>query len=108
MIKELRTKTDTELAEYIGKLKFQLLQIRFDVANGKIEDSYKCKEIRKTIAMAMTVLSERNVKISFTTFDTQLITKKDGKQQIKSISMQDIAGKELAANSSKKQDKKGQ
>lgn len=86
MIKDLRNKTDTELGELIAKLKVQLLETRFKMANGELEDISKRKEIRKTIAMAMTVLSERNVKISFSTFDTQLIRVKDGKQQIEAIS----------------------
>lgn len=86
MIKELRQKTDNELGELIAKLKVQLLETRFKMANGELENIHKRKEIKKTIAMAMTVLSERNIKISFSTFDTQLIKSKDGKQQIITIS----------------------
>lgn len=82
MIKDLRTKSDNELGNLISKLKVQLLEMRFKIANGEVEGIHKLKEIRKTIAMAMTVLSERNVKISFSTFNTQLIKEKDGKQQI--------------------------
>ncbi|MDE7088369.1 MAG: 50S ribosomal protein L29 [Malacoplasma sp.] len=82
MIKDLRTKSDNELGNLISKLKVQLLEMRFKIANGEVEGVHKLKEIRKTIAMAMTVLSERNVKISFSTFNTQLIKEKDGKQQI--------------------------
>ena len=85
MIKELRQKTDNELGELISKLKVQLLETRFKMANGELEDIHKRKEIKKTIAMAMTVLSERNIKISFSTFSTQLIKEKNGKQQISSI-----------------------
>lgn len=85
MIKELRQKTDNELGELISKLKVQLLETRFKMANGELEDIHKRKEIKKTIAMAMTVLSERNIKISFSTFSTQLIKEKNGKQEISSI-----------------------
>ncbi len=86
MIKDLRNKTDIELGELISKLKVQLLETRFKMATGETENIHKRKEIRKTIAMAMTVLSERKVKVSFSTFDTQLIKNKDGKQEIKTIS----------------------
>lgn len=89
MIKELRTKTDNELGNLISKLKIQLLEMRFKIANGEVEGLHKFKEIKKTIAMAMTVLSERNVKISFSTFSTQLIKQKDGKQEIVSLSIVD-------------------
>lgn len=87
MIKELRTKTDNELGNLISKLKVQLLEMRFKIANGEVEGIHKFKEIKKTIAMAMTVLSERNVKISFSTFSTQLIKNKNGKQEIVSLSI---------------------
>lgn len=100
MIKELRTKTDLELGELIAKLKMQLLETRFKMANGEIEGVHKRKEIRKTIAQAMTILSERNVKISFTSLDTQVIKEKDGKQEIKTIA------KFKRATSSKKTTKK--
>lgn len=86
MIKDLRTKTDLELGELITKLKVQLLETRFKIANGEVENTHLQKEIRKTIAKAMTVLSERNVKISFSTFDTQLIKQKGNKQEFITIS----------------------
>ena len=85
MIKDLRTKTDNELGSLISKLKTQLLEMRFKIANGEVEGLHKQKEIRKTIAMAMTVLSERNVKISFSTYSTQLIKRKGKTQQITSL-----------------------
>lgn len=97
MIKDLRNKTDLELGQLITKLKFELLEIRFKTANGEEVQAYRKKEIKKTIARAMTVLSERNVQISFSTFDTQLITNKNGKQEIKKCSLEE---KDLANKSS--------
>lgn len=85
MINELKNKTDVELGELIYKLKIQLLEMRFNIANGNMNDVHRVKEIKKTIAVAMTVLSQRNVKISFSTHSTQLIKTVDGKQEIKSI-----------------------
>lgn len=85
MIKELQNKTDIELGQLICKLKIQLLELRFKAANGELENTHTAKEIRKTIANAMTVLSQRNVKVSFTTHTTQLIKTVDNKQVINSI-----------------------
>lgn len=99
MLKDLRTKTDYELVELIEKLKIQLLETRFKMANGELEAVHKRKEIKKTIAKAMTVLSERNVKIFFTSTDTQLIKEKNGKQEITSFN------KISEKNSSNKTDK---
>lgn len=85
MIKELQNKTDIELGQLICKLKIQLLELRFKAANGELETTHTAKEIRKTIANAMTVLSQRNVKVSFTTHSTQLIKTVNNKQIINSI-----------------------
>lgn len=82
MIKDLRIKTDIELAELITKLKTQLLEIRFKVANGENKEQHKGREIKKTIAIAMTVLSERKSKLSYTAYQTRIIRfNKDGKQE---------------------------
>ena len=59
MIKDLRKKTTEELAELVVKLKEQLLQIRFSVANGEAEKLHTANQIRKTIARALTVINER-------------------------------------------------
>lgn len=107
MIKDLRTKTDIELAELITKLKIQLLETRFKMANGDTENIHKRKEIKKTIAKAMTVLSERNVKISFSTFDTQLIKQKDGKQEIKVVNNFETKNENNSSKTSIKESKKG-
>lgn len=85
MIKELQNKTDLEIGELISKLKIQLLEMRFKIENGEVSDLHKFKEIRKFIAVAMTVLSKRKVKVSFSTHSIQLIKTVDNKQVINSI-----------------------
>ncbi len=57
--KELRAKTNSELLTLVKKLKEQLLQVRFSMANGENDKSANVKEIRKTIARALTILNER-------------------------------------------------
>lgn len=110
MIKDLRKKTDIELGELISSLKIQLLEYRFKMANGDLEGIHKVSEIRKMIATAMTVLSERSVKISFTTHTIQLIKTTNGKQEIKAIKLQNLAQevseKKSKQNSSNKTNKK--
>lgn len=91
MIKDLRKKTDLELGDLISKLKVQLLEMRFKMANGQVNEVHKISGIKKTIAMAMTVLSERNIKISFSTHSIQLIKDNKGKQEIKAIKISSLA-----------------
>lgn len=94
MIKDLRKKTDLELGDLISKLKVQLLEMRFKMANGQVNEVHKISGIKKTIAMAMTVLSERNIKVSFSTHSIQLIKNNKGKQEIKAIKISSLATEE--------------
>lgn len=57
--KELRAKTNAELLTLVNKLKEQLLQVRFSMANGETDKLATVKDIRKTIARALTILNER-------------------------------------------------
>ncbi len=59
MTKDLRKKSNAELAELISKCKDQLLQIRFSVANGEAEKLHVVSGIKKTIARSLTILNER-------------------------------------------------
>lgn len=94
MIKDLRKKTDLELGDLISKLKVQLLEMRFKMANGQVNEVHKISGIKKTIAIAMTVLSERNIKVSFSTHSIQLIKENKGKQEIKAIKISSLATSE--------------
>lgn len=94
MIKDLRKKTDLELGDLISKLKVQLLEMRFKMANGQVNEVHKISGIKKTIAMAMTVLSERNIKVSFSTHSIQLIKDNKGKQEIKAIKISSLVTEE--------------
>lgn len=62
--KDLRKKSDEELAQIVVKLKAQLLEIRFSVANGEQEKLHTIVEIKKTIARVFTILNERNTIVS--------------------------------------------
>lgn len=80
--KSLKLKSDTALAELILDLKFNLLKMRFKLAQGEdIRDVSKFKKIRKTIAIIMTIFSERKIKISFSPNALQLCKQIDSKKQ---------------------------
>jgi large subunit ribosomal protein L29 len=67
MNKELRSKTNEELCSLIMRLKLQLLESRFRMAAGELEKTSNISEIRKTIARALTILTQREVKLSIGT-----------------------------------------
>lgn len=78
MIKELRNKSNKELGELVVMMKSKLLEYRFRTASGELNGTHKIKMVKKTIAIALTVLSERNIKISLSSNDHSLIEVKDG------------------------------
>lgn len=98
MIKELQKKTNEQIGEIIVKLKLQLLESRFKFAVGEIEKTHKIKEIRKTIAQALTVLNSRKVDITFGKHGVTLYDRKNN--TVKSITDQ-IAGIENIQESAK-------
>lgn len=108
MIKDLRKKTDVELGELISKLKIQLLEMRFKIASGEVEGLHKISEIKKTIAMVMTILSERNIRVSFTTHTIQLIKNEKNKQEIKAIKLENLVNVSSVSNKSQSTDNKQQ
>lgn len=69
--KELRAKSNDELNDLIVKMKDQLLQIRFNIANGEEEKLHTIKQIKKTIARSLTIINERNAEIANTKKDVK-------------------------------------
>lgn len=59
-IKEIRTKSNEELNKEMTSLKEELFNLRFAKATGQLENPARIKEIKKTIARILTVISERN------------------------------------------------
>ena len=57
-IKELRQKTDKELTELVATLREQLRNFRFEVAADAMKDVRDIREAKKTVARALTLLSE--------------------------------------------------
>ena len=58
----LRDLSTAELEKKVVDLKEELFNLRFQMANGQLENPMKIKEIRKDIAKAKTILREREIK----------------------------------------------
>jgi large subunit ribosomal protein L29 len=83
MNKELRAKTNEELCTLIMRLKLQLLESRFRMASGELDKTNALVDVRKTIARALTILHQRNIKL---TIGTHGVTMYDTKNNtVKSI-----------------------
>ncbi|GHU50479.1 hypothetical protein FACS189459_4410 [Bacilli bacterium] len=67
LIKEISQKSNEDLCLLVMKLKLQLLEGRFAAANGEMEKTHKNKEIRKTIAQALTILKSRDIELTIGT-----------------------------------------
>ena len=57
--KELRQRTDKELNDLASSLRERLRSFRFDVAADSLKDVREIRDAKKTLARALTVLSER-------------------------------------------------
>ncbi len=61
-IKELRALDTTVLTEKVEKLKQELLNLRFQLALGQLENTAQISKIKKTIAVMKTIISEKEAK----------------------------------------------
>jgi large subunit ribosomal protein L29 len=59
---DLRGKTPDELGDQLTKLKKEQFNLRFQRANGQLENTNRVRTVRKEIARLETVLSERRRK----------------------------------------------
>lgn len=56
---DLRAKTDGELAEMLGTLQREQLNLRFQRATGQLAKTSRVTEVRKDIARILTLQAER-------------------------------------------------
>ena len=56
---EARTKTDDELADQLLALKKEAFNLRFQRANGQLENTARVRQVRRDIARIRTVLRAR-------------------------------------------------
>jgi len=57
-IRELRQKPKTELGKMLNEKQSRLLNLRFDLSEGRVKNIREMKEIRKDMARILTLLNE--------------------------------------------------
>jgi large subunit ribosomal protein L29 len=60
----LRTKSDVELVEELGRAKESLFNLRFQAATGQLESHGRLNAVRRDIARIYTVMRERELGIT--------------------------------------------
>ena len=60
----MRAKTDDELAEQLDVFGREIFNLRFQRANGQLENTARVRQVRRDIARIKTVLGERRRKTS--------------------------------------------
>ena len=58
-IKELKQRSDKELNELVASLREKLRGFRFDVAADSLKDVREIRDAKKTLARALTIMTER-------------------------------------------------
>jgi len=61
---DVRAKTDDELAEQLDVFGREIFNLRFQRANGQLENTARVRQVRRDIARSKTVLGERHRKAS--------------------------------------------
>jgi len=57
---DARAKTDDELTEQLDTLGREIFNLRFQRANGQLENTSRVRQVRRDIARIKTVLGERH------------------------------------------------
>jgi large subunit ribosomal protein L29 len=57
---DVRTRTDDELTEQLDTLGRESFNLRFQRANGQLENTSRVRQVRRDIARIKTVLGERH------------------------------------------------
>ena len=61
---DARAKTDDELTEQLDTLGREAFNLRFQRANGQLENTARVKQVRRDIARIKTILGERHRQVS--------------------------------------------
>ncbi len=59
--RELRELSDEELRQKVAEWKRKLLNLRFQLASGQLQNTAEIKKTKKDIARALTILREREL-----------------------------------------------
>ena len=57
---DVRAKTEDELTEQLDTLGREIFNLRFQCANGQLENTARVRQVRRDIARIKTVLGERH------------------------------------------------
>jgi large subunit ribosomal protein L29 len=60
---DVRAKTDDELTEQLDTLGRESFNLRFQRANGQLENTSRVRQVRRDIARIKTVLGERHRRV---------------------------------------------
>ena len=58
-LKEIRSKSDAELAEALERLRRESYNLRVQAASSQVDNPARIKDARRTVARILTVLNER-------------------------------------------------
>ena len=61
---DVRAKTDDELTDQLDTLGREAFNLRFQRANGQLENTARVKQVRRDIARIKTILGERHRQVS--------------------------------------------
>jgi large subunit ribosomal protein L29 len=61
---DVRAKTDDELSSQVEVLGKEIFNLRFQRANGQLENTARVRQVRRDIARIKTILAERRRKAS--------------------------------------------
>ena len=61
---DVRAKTDDELTEQLDNLGREAFNLRFQRANGQLENTARVEQVRRDIARIKTIMGERHRQIS--------------------------------------------
>jgi large subunit ribosomal protein L29 len=61
---DVRAKTDDELTEQLDTLRKEIFNLRFQRANGQLENTARVRQVRRDIARIETMLGERHRRAS--------------------------------------------
>jgi large subunit ribosomal protein L29 len=57
---DIRAKTDDELADQLDQFGKEIFNLRFQRANGQLENTARVRQVRRDIARIKTILGERS------------------------------------------------
>ena len=61
-LKDLRANNPQDLVAKLGELKAELINLRFQLATGQLENPMRIREVKKSIAQIKTIIREEEIR----------------------------------------------